>query len=46
MKTILGSSNKPLPEGKMSVSEGGIRVPAVIWQLGNLNIRRVKTLLR
>ena len=26
-----GSSNKPLPEGKMSVSEGGIRVPAVIW---------------
>ena len=26
-----GSSNKPLPEGKMSVSEGGIRVPAAIW---------------
>ena len=29
-----GSSNKPLPEGKMSVSEGGIRVPAVIWWPG------------
>ena len=29
-----GSSNKPLPEGKMSVSEGGIRVPAVIWWHG------------
>ena len=25
------SSNKPLPKGKMSVSEGGIRVPAAIW---------------
>ena len=31
-----GSSNKPLPEGKMSVSEGGIRVPAVIWWPGKL----------
>ena len=29
-----GSSNKPLLEGKMSVSEGGIRVPAVIWWPG------------
>ena len=29
-----GSSNKPLPEGKMSVSEGGIRVPAAIWWPG------------
>ena len=29
-----GSSNKPLPEGKMSVSEGGIRVPALIWWPG------------
>ena len=29
-----GSSNMPLPEGKMSVSEGGIRVPAVIWWPG------------
>ena len=29
-----GSSNKPLPEGKTSVSEGGIRVPAVIWWPG------------
>ena len=29
-----GGSNKPLPEGKMSVSEGGIRVPAVIWWPG------------
>lgn len=25
------SSNMPLPKGKMSVSEGGIRVPAAIW---------------
>ena len=31
-----GSSNKPLPEGKMSVSEGGIRVPAAIWWPGKL----------
>ena len=31
-----GSSNKPLPEGKMSVSEGGIRVPAVIWWPGKI----------
>ena len=31
-----GSSNKPLPEGKMSVSEGGIRVPAAIWWPGRL----------
>ena len=31
-----GSSNKPLPKGKMSVSEGGIRVPAVIWWPGKL----------
>ena len=26
-----GSSNFPLQKGKMSISEGGIRVPAVIW---------------
>ena len=35
-----GSSNKPLPEGKMSVSEGGIRVPAVIWWPGRFEYSR------
>ena len=35
-----GSSNKPLPEGKMSVSEVGIRVPAVIWWPGRFEYSR------
>ena len=40
-----GSSNKPLPEGKMSVSEGGIRVPAVIWWPGKLEHSKNENLI-
>lgn len=31
-----GSDNSPLPKGKMSVAEGGARVPAAIWWPGRL----------
>ncbi|MEM7410125.1 MAG: arylsulfatase [Myxococcota bacterium] len=31
-----GSDNRPLPKGKGSVSEGGVRVPAAIWWPGRL----------
>ena len=40
-----GSSNKPLPEGKMSVSEGGIRVPAVIWWPGRFEYSKSKNFI-
>lgn len=35
-----GSSNHPLSEGKMSVSEGGIRVPAALWWPGKFENSR------
>ena len=35
-----GSSNHPLTEGKMSVSEGGIRVPAALWWPGKFENSR------
>ena len=34
------SDNAPLPRGKMSIGEGGARVPAAIWWPGNLEGRR------
>lgn len=34
------SDNTPLPRGKMSVGEGGARVPAAIWWPGHLEARR------
>ena len=35
-----GSDNSPLPKGKASIAEGGVRVPAAIWWPGQPNVRR------
>ncbi len=40
-----GSSNFPLPKGKMAVSEGGIRVTAALWWPDNLESKKNKNFI-